>query len=133
MEHLAKSPWIIVRQKLFDKVTTEILHVLLLDSFVSNITGLRWMNTFVEFNVQLMKQQELTRHLDRVYPRIVQDFNTFNLLHKGVLHIHNSVAKSYLHWLAIMLAPPFNGSFENKTLDLLQHHTPWKPHIGANN
>jgi hypothetical protein len=124
MEHLARAPWIIVREKLFDKTTTEILHVLLLGSFISNITGLRWMDTFVEFNVQLMKRPEVDEYLDRNYPRIVQDFNDFNLLHNKVLYVHNSAAKSYIHWLHIMMKPPFNGRFLSRSLESLTKYTP---------
>ena len=102
----------------------EILHVLLLDSFISNITGLRWMDTFVEFNVQLMKRPEVDEYLDRNYPRIVQDFNDFNLLHNKVLYVHNSAAKSYIHWLDIMMRPPFNGRFLSRSLESLTKYTP---------
>ena len=124
MEHLARAPWIIVREQLFDRTTTDLLYILLIDSFVSNITGLRWMNTFVEFNVQLQKQRSVSDYLDRTYPRLVQDFNNFNLLHQGVLYVHNGAAKSYIHWLDIMLKPPFNGRFQSKSLDLLTKYTP---------
>jgi hypothetical protein len=124
MEHLARAPWIIARQKLFDRTTLDLLHVLLLDSFVSNITGLRWMDTFVEFNVQLMRKENVASYLDRSYPRIVQDFNNFNLLHNKVLYIHNSVACAYIHWLDIMMKPPFNGRFQSRTLEALCKHTP---------
>ena len=124
MEHLARAPWVIAREKLFDKTTTEILYILLLDSFISNITGLRWMDTFVEFNVQLLKRKDVADYLDRNYPRIIQDFNNFNLLHNKVLYIHNSAAKSYIHWLHIMMKPPFNGRFLSRSLESLTKYTP---------
>lgn len=124
MEHLNHAPWIIVRQKLFDKTTMDILFVLLIDAFVSNLTGIHWMDTFVEFNVRLMKEKSVEKYLDKTYPCIIQDFNNFNLRHQGRLFIHNSVAKCYIHWFDIMTKPPFNGRFQSRSLEPLKKYTP---------
>jgi len=124
MEHLNHAPWIIVRQKLFDKTTLDILFVLLIDAFVSNLTGIHWMDTFIEFNVRLMKEKNAEDYLDKTYPCIIQDFNNFNLRHRGRLFIHNSVAKCYIHWFDIMTKPPFNGRFQSRSLEPLKKFTP---------
>lgn len=119
LEKLDASPWAIVdpERPMFDKTSLDIMHILLLDTMLGNMWELEWMQIFVRMNLDLLATDDLDAVLNVSYPLIVQNFNHFNVWHNRTLYVHNSAAKSFLHWLRILLSAPYNGYYDGKRLD----------------
>lgn len=124
MEKLARAPWIIMQKKLFERPLRDLLVLLLIDSYVSNTCNVAWFNTFVETNIELLHQTSPLDYCDRHYPIVVQYFNHFGVYYENTLYTHESAAKSFVHWLHLMLQPPFHGKWMGKSLVPLTYDMP---------
>ena len=124
MENLARAPWVIMREKLIERPLRDLLVLLLIDSYVSNNCNVAWFNTFVETNIELLHETQPRDYCNRHYPILVQYFNRFGLYYQGTLYPHASAAKCFVHWLHIMMRPPFSGKWVGKSLVELTYHVP---------
>jgi len=110
MENFDCAPWTIMTEKRFDKASRDVLLMLMIDSYVSNKLRFEWMDKFVDFNIYVVKQGlNYIDSIDKQYPKIIQDFNFFNVVHNDNIYIHNSATASFLHWIKIIMSEPYNG------------------------
>jgi hypothetical protein len=94
-----QPPWIIAREQLLSPRELDLLLALLLNEAVSAVIGQPWLENYVQFNVQLLRQPA---HSPPSEPTIVQDFNEFNLLDGEVLYEYGCLSGAYLHWVYAM-------------------------------
>ena len=114
MEKLAGAPWEITRDKLLSAYELDVMYLMMLDTRVNNACNkFNWMVTMVYYNIHLVEMhnpiQTLTK--GKPFPMLVQAFNGTGVLYAGKYYNHNSAAKSFIHWLCIILSPPFKGKW----------------------
>lgn len=114
-ERLSNTPVNILQHKLFGKVEREILIAIGLQVCISNLIDaeLDWLNLFVHFRTELAKEVYPKDFLNRSYPVMVQYFKDFGIFWKNCLYPHNYLLDAFMHWLGIMLKPPFSGFYDN--------------------
>lgn len=105
------------RKGLFDRAATDLMYILLIDSWLGNLWQLDWVKIFVIYNLDLLEQRDTDAWFRVDYPLVVQSFNHFDVFYKGTLYRHSSAAKAFCHWYSIMMRPPFNGYYNNQTLE----------------
>ena len=114
MEKLAGAPWEITRDKLLSAYELDVMYLMMLDTRVNNACNkLNWMVTMVYYNVHLLDMHNPIGTLTKGknFPMLVQAFNGTGVYHAGKYYSHNSAAKSFIHWLCIILLPPFKGKW----------------------
>jgi len=86
--------------------------LLVLNAYVNNRSSLTFFSTFVVFRQTFSRQpnpEEFLRNKKR--PLIVESFNHYNFYHNGVLYVYNSAMLSFMHWIRVLLSPPYNGFY----------------------
>jgi len=124
MGRLNQAPWVIVEKKLFERPSRDLLVLLLIDVYVSNLVNIAWFNTFVETNIEILHSPDPQDYCNKHYPVIVQYFNHFGVYFRNTLYPHGSAAKSFIHWLDLMMKPPFRGLFNGKSFQQLYYRIP---------
>jgi hypothetical protein len=114
MEKLSGAPWEITRDKQLHPYELDLMYLMMLDTRVNNSSNkLNWMSVMLYFNVHLLDMPNpigaLTAGKD--FPMLVQAFNGTGVFYQGKYYDHNGAAKAFLHWLCIMLLPPFKGKW----------------------
>jgi len=129
MDKLDNPAWVMVDRECDEEVrklpkpkgvlersATDMMYLLLVNSWLGNLWQLELIKVFVVYNLDLLEGNTTTRF--RVdYPLLVQSFNHFDVYYLGTLYTHESLAKAFCHWYSIMMRPPFNGRFDNRSLE----------------
>jgi hypothetical protein len=105
------------RKGVFDRAATDLMYVLLIDSWLGNLWQLEWVKIFVVYNLDLVEEGAGEFRFRVDYPLIVQSFNHFDVYHEGILYGHQNLAKAFCHWYRIMMQEPFNGQFNNRSIE----------------
>jgi hypothetical protein len=94
----------------FGECIGDIAMLFLISLYASNALGIQYTEYFVIFYDWLEKYaSQLHRQLStRNYPIILQSFNWFGIYHDGHYYQHNNVLNCMLHWMKIIIEPPFN-------------------------
>jgi len=94
----------------FGECVADIALLFLISLYASNALGIQFTEYFVIFYDWLEKNAfQLDRQLStRTYPIILQSFNWFGLYHDGHFYQHTNILNCLLHWMRIIIAPPFN-------------------------
>jgi hypothetical protein len=125
MDTLSKSPWIFLRQKLQPRNIRDALLLLIIDAYVNNRSSINFLSNFVVFHSHLETEELPGKFLaDKRRPLIVQSYNHFNLYYNGELFVYNKAMLAFLHWLRILLRPPFNGIFNGVDIRPILNHLP---------
>lgn len=119
---LSNMPSFIIENKMFFRPEREVLITLMLQVAISNLVvgELSWLNTFVHFRTELMENSDALEFVDREYPVIVQHFNSFGVYWKKRLLPTKHILEAFVHWLNMMMGPPFKGSYKNISLHSLK-------------
>jgi len=120
MDKLDEPAWVIVgddeNPPLFDAAGTDLMYLLLIDSWVGNMWQLEWIKTFVIYNIDLLHTDDSSNWFRVKYPLIVQSFNHFDVYFGQTLYRHENAARAFCHWYSIMMMPPFKGRYDNRNL-----------------
>jgi len=112
VSNLSHPPWVFVAQKKDTATLRDAMLLLVLNAYVNNRSSLTFFSTFVVFRQTFSRQpnpEEFLRNKKR--PLIVESFNHYNFYHNGVLYVYNSAMLSFMHWIRVLLSPPYNGFY----------------------
>jgi hypothetical protein len=101
---------VVIDRAQFGECVGDIALLFLISLYASNALGIQYTEYYVIFYDWLEKNAfQLDRQLStRNYPIILQSFNWFGVYHDGHFFQHTNVLNCMLHWMKIIIAPPFN-------------------------
>lgn len=126
MNSLSFSPWIFIRQRLQPRPIRDAELLLIVSAYVNNRSaGLLFLSNFVVFHSTLESMDAPASFLaSRRRPLIVQSYNHFNLYYNGELFVYNKAMPAFLHWIRIILQPPYRGIFGGIDVRPILNHLP---------
>jgi len=120
VEQITFSPWRIMKSRVFDKVLSDILFLLMMDEYMANYLDIEdWFEDNVNLNISIEKDKTIINSQGQVYPAIVQDFSHFNVYYKNNVYVYNDGPNSFAKWVKIMQGHPHYGIYNNMNLALL--------------
>lgn len=114
LDHLTKTPWEFLRKKLQPRNVRDALLVYITNAYINNRSQrLNFAVNFVVFHSVLENVESPRAYLDsKRRPLIVQSYNHFNFYHKGQLFVYNRFSLALVHWISVLLSPPYNGYYD---------------------
>ena len=115
---------IVLDKTQFGDCVSDIALLFLISLYASNALGIQYTEHYVIFYDWLETNAfQLDRQLStRNYPMIMQSFNWFGIYHNGHFYQHTSVLDCMLHWMKIIISPPFNYVIDGVSILSLDLH-----------